>query len=1487
MNKRRLFSILSFSSVVLIALTLTVSELGGFASNVFGASHSASCEWSHYERINPTMQKDGIREYWVCCTHHEQVYTKPSVGTIVNRTHPAAFLNDIKSQFPNDPRIISAYHYYYDCEDIISPFSIFDSTVNTNSLSKTNQNHLIQSLELDPTGGVNGTQGIKIQFTPNVDSGVCFTKSFVDEIFSNPEVQAIEFDARGDAASSNFRHRTAGNNVTYHYNITGTGLNTSWQRYSYTRAMYDAECAYATPSFYGVWGTLQGDGYLWIDNIRAVTYDSKALQGTAKYTFEEACYPISTSSTDVFIEDAYLKQKIVKVNTNAANNVNLAELSTSAYTEGSNSLHFHKVADSTFYFYLKQEFCDLGENHGGIKFDILTTSYVGPANFTVYENRTSTSKFGPCAHPANQWVTMTVPWSDIRDTNNGYDGLFGIYGTDGNKEMDIYIDNIRLGDDDDTDQVLNSFENSRVYNFKQIVEGTIQGNYFESGRKYVYNDSENPSTFINLRDYNGSNFYVNSLTGIGDARIDNKHVSKGTESFKLDIVNRNGVFAFYNKTICNNLAAGDKLLFDVYLEGSTTCNFGACGTIGRTSTVAIEPNKWTTVELTKSTDDEQFYRLHEGEMAVGTYWFDNFRIKRISASYKSPMDFEPAGNPQATVTDGILNFSYNNGSEMATHLTTNTDTHFITSATLTSELNNRKGQCLKITKQDGYTAFFLSSAFRNSMGTNDTFSFDLYTTIAINSTTSVHNMTDGSNNIIGNGSYQHPGKSWVTYTFKKPSDTRFLIFQGTNGGDYYFDNFRINRDNNDVYSDKKTFYLDSNEAFSLDVGSSLSGVSDIYLDNIKLSSSEYSISANNLTLNSSLLANGEHNISYRILTGDYSYDNKSFYFGLYRASSKETLNHTLSYGSSGYRTITGHSNVSRIVCNGKSIAFERNNSDIMIPDASLIECLPSSNGSKQNGVVKLFFQEGLKNADTKEIDINITLSGSTVEKTGYTAKTNDTFETFGYSSTAGGTSDASLVDYDHLMEYKRSGLKSSYEQLVNVPVKINADTFADIQYKDRLTASVENAGDVGLGQVLSDHAFVKLCGETSSIYGRDIIIYQNPNNNSDKIIVNFANTAELDAYVYSRVSKYAKYNHIKKLVLCDEPRYNNLDQMAEVYASVRRSLDRLNRQDLSIRVTLLPINAGLEADGLGEWNSKYGDGRFNIFDLGYENYEKQYFTYKHYLQLFLDKTHSPELAYDFYPLSSNGLNSYTYLNIIAASQVARANNVKLAVVSQTYTQNNSTREMSRDDLHFLNNMLMGFGVDEISYFTYYRRRGADDQSNLYGSCVEEIWAMNPESGEPEFTGETRKTSVWYDLQTMQEEMSEFDETILNFAFVKAGIIKSSSISHNQGDAYDWADTFVDVKSSAFSSAFGDATSISINKEYAVASLLQDSNGKYMMMLENTCDPQYSSYQQITVNTSGKTYAVIYENGTRRIVNITGNSLTFYLSSGNAAYVILY
>ena len=79
---------LAFASVVAI-----VGQGSNFSLFASATEHGSICQWSHYSELHPTYTENGVKEYWICCNHHNlgPLFSAPTTGKITNKTHDSSF----------------------------------------------------------------------------------------------------------------------------------------------------------------------------------------------------------------------------------------------------------------------------------------------------------------------------------------------------------------------------------------------------------------------------------------------------------------------------------------------------------------------------------------------------------------------------------------------------------------------------------------------------------------------------------------------------------------------------------------------------------------------------------------------------------------------------------------------------------------------------------------------------------------------------------------------------------------------------------------------------------------------------------------------------------------------------------------------------------------------------------------------------------------------------------------------------------------------------------------------------------------------------------------------------------------------------------------------------------------------------------------------------------------------------------------------------
>ena len=258
------------------------------------------------------------------------------------------------------------------------------------------------------------------------------------------------------------------------------------------------------------------------------------------------------------------------------------------------------------------------------------------------------------------------------------------------------------------------------------------------------------------------------------------------------------------------------------------------------------------------------------------------------------------------------------------------------------------------------------------------------------------------------------------------------------------------------------------------------------------------------------------------------------------------------------------------------------------------------------------------------------------------------------------------------------------------------------------------------------------------------------------------------------------------------------------------------------------------------------------------------------LSMIIETTGTDHLAIDAYPMYDNPMTSYIR-NLQVAADVTKEHGVDFHMVSQTMTLrpngSDNDRILTDDDLRWLNNMILGFGVKTICYFTYFTHDGNNNEQFIDGGSF--------------ITNFGEKTDIYYSMQQIFKENQAFAPTILNFDYV-------GSATYSISPSYYAAEYCNVAKQNTFSKLSG----VELDKEHALVTELYDkTNEKYMYMVQNVVDSKFQgskSYQTVTLTFAKEyKYALVYRNGKSTAVALNNHKLTVENRAGDAAYVLPY
>lgn len=493
---------------------------------------------------------------------------------------------------------------------------------------------------------------------------------------------------------------------------------------------------------------------------------------------------------------------------------------------------------------------------------------------------------------------------------------------------------------------------------------------------------------------------------------------------------------------------------------------------------------------------------------------------------------------------------------------------------------------------------------------------------------------------------------------------------------------------------------------------------------------------------------------------------------------------------------------------------------------------------------------------------------------------NDQFDFYGYHSVHDGYYSIDDVKYyvgesflteEQYRLYKDAGMTIMYPQSA---LKIRGEEGAmDGDAEAQAKFYADRAQDFERAKVEIDK-FVAVGIEKTTLYDEDLS-WLGLNNYTGEPLVGegkrFATNDELDELVYKYVSLYADYPGVYGICFADEPKYLAVQSYGEVYNSILRVNEKYGF-NLYPDFNLNPLNLTKtvyedyypHVEGTGEVNPTTNKA---TFEDGMTRYQK-------YIEDFMDSMNPSVIQYDDYPLR-DGYLSQTYIPCLEyIAGVARDRGIEFHMVTQTFGMvtngSNNMRKLTENGAKWLNNMLVGFGVSEISYFTYFTRteNKTDGESFLDNDSFVTLY------GKP--------THIYYMMQEIMANNQSFAPTVLQFDYKKCGIFTQAPMSFNTEHIRNMPKNV---------QAYDKVKSVKVDKECAMVNELYDAqNGRYMYMAMNIIDPDClgsKAFQTITLEFSDEyNFALVYKDGVQSLYRLTADKkLSVKGEPGDASFII--
>ena len=377
----------------------------------------------------------------------------------------------------------------------------------------------------------------------------------------------------------------------------------------------------------------------------------------------------------------------------------------------------------------------------------------------------------------------------------------------------------------------------------------------------------------------------------------------------------------------------------------------------------------------------------------------------------------------------------------------------------------------------------------------------------------------------------------------------------------------------------------------------------------------------------------------------------------------------------------------------------------------------------------------------------------------------------------------------------------------------------------------------------------------------------------------FPSRDALDNYVRTQLALYKDHPAFYGVMLADEPSFHNAYCYGEIYKSIKRVMP-----ECYVQYNLMPMEqdtAAIERFYTGVANNKATSAQIEA-------------AYKQYVTLFLDTMGTDYIQYDDYPFKSatDGMwfwetttpyvDPTSLRNIQLIAELAKERGLDVKVVTQSCLMRKGgsngdvlIRQITEDDARWLNNYLMGFGVKQINYFTYWTKHANSSSGEYFnegGSFVNR-------------DGTT--TAVYNFMKTIMANNTAFAPTISHFEYNASKVVT--------GNSYKFSDEHI-VWGAMTADSFRFVTGVTTNTDATLITELYDKDGyNYMYMVMNTIDPNEKNAngkdtaQTITVTFDG-TYDMVYvydQTGARTAVTLANNTYTVTLTAGQAVYLLPY
>lgn len=303
----------------------------------------------------------------------------------------------------------------------------------------------------------------------------------------------------------------------------------------------------------------------------------------------------------------------------------------------------------------------------------------------------------------------------------------------------------------------------------------------------------------------------------------------------------------------------------------------------------------------------------------------------------------------------------------------------------------------------------------------------------------------------------------------------------------------------------------------------------------------------------------------------------------------------------------------------------------------------------------------------------------------------------------------------------------------------------------------------------------------------------------------FKSFNELVEFIGHCVKDYRTHKAFYGLQLRDEPPCKYLQTIGKVYRAIKTIIP-----DAFVQVNLLPMNKSA-INSFPETK----DGKLET-------------RYTAYLNSFLDNSGADYVLYDNYPFLDEDGHRYIRPDhipgLLTAESVVKERGISFYFIAQSCSMNingkSKMRKPSDSDMYWQINLLLGFGIKQIAYFTYWRKQVNSTKGEFF-----------PDDGSTFISQNGNKNPIYYVMRDVHSRLQKFAPIYNKFSFEKCSVF-----------ALD--DELTEYVPNIFEKLTA-INSLLINKGNGLfVSELKDNDGNLLYLFLNINDPETSKNADI-------------------------------------------